>query len=1433
MSDARDYRESQRPADDATMSIANGRFSSIYLRDVFGHCPPLVRPASADSISPDPQKYVVQGEIARGGIGIIAKGHDRDLGRDVALKFLRKQHRADPEALQRFVEEAQIGGQLQHPGIVPVYDLGVEAGAPYFTMQLIEGRTLAAVLADRTKPSDDRSRCLDVFDAVCRTMAYAHARGVVHRDLKPANIMVGAFGEVFVVDWGLAKVLVHGGTSDEKRQERQRTGATSLSTLRSKGPTPAHSTAGSVMGTAAYMPPEQALGEVEAIDERSDVFALGAVLCEILTGLPPYSGGRDDSLELARRCATQEALSHLKECDADASLVELCRQCLQASPPMRPRDASVVAASVAEYRHSIQERARAAQIAAAEERVRAAAARRSLRLTLALVSSVLLTLTLSAAWLWWSERSRQSRMERSARAVEAELWDAEESRSQGSSDGEREAVERAVSLAAASEVPPDLLDRVERAHARVAAEARERAFLEQLAQIATSAVSIDETTANSEPQIAARCAAYRKAFAAQRIDVDAPSPQAVRQLQGSAKAAHISAALDDWADATTLLHRARGSVGRNADFVAVLDLALAIDVDPMRRRLRRWWRERPSGARGARELDALLDGQDLLEQPPMTAIAIALLLTRVGAAERASRLLGRMTRKHPDDAILALRAGRAYQHPRVAKHVEAIRHLSVAVALSRGDPYPQQLLGVSLWRRNRFQEAASYFRQSIDGGLESPQAKVNLGLALCLLSRLDEAEPLLRAALEADADSVSAHVGLGMVLALKQQTQEARTLAVRALALAPRSAYAHAHKAWLLRLEGEHQASLASYRKAVELDPRNTRLRQGVAEQLGALQRRSEQIAEYEAILASRPHDITAKLGIARALTHAGYNKRALEYARQVLRHDPRNAEAHTLIGLLHASEGRTTLAVQSLERAVAEDRDYGEALAALGDLLVAQGDLARARGMYERALESNSAAELEGASRRIRERLRNPETVVARNVRAYRGLGRIHYIEGRFAAALPQLEHALAHRNGDVQTLQLLAQSYSKLRDRGKSIATLRRLVQITPRDAVALFNLAVELKAAAQYDDALATFERVLEIDRKHVTAWIGVGTVHSSSKRYEAAAVAYRRALELDKGSVQAHLFLANTLLRLSKVEDAAPLLASALRANRPEIAADPNLRMVFLPAANMVGAARNRQRDWAAAVRILTGALSIDSEYAPAHVNLAIAHMGARRLEAAVASYRRAHAMFARGHDEFSKHWRKETAQRIARLDKQVAAASLLLESIRAGSRISSGRSSGAANSRTGSEYLAAAALAFERAEHILAVKCYRETFEAFPRLLAKTSSGFDAARAALRAASEDRKTHSPSSDYRAELRAQALEWFRAGLVRLRARSRRRTSYARLELRRILEDAHLATMRSSDKQLAADERKAWHSLWESTQQLANELEAQRRQAHRAPR
>jgi hypothetical protein len=274
-------------------------------------------------------------------MGVVLKARDENLGRDLAIKVLHESQAFKPGVVNRFIEEAQIGGQLQHPGIAPVHELGVfEDGRPFFSMKLVQGETLAELLQRRADPREDQGRFVGIFLQICQTMAYVHSRGVVHRDLKPSNIMVGAFGEVQVMDWGLAKVLsdrpIPGEVVPEtppafRGLKTHRTGSDTTPV-----PDDAMTQMGCVLGTPAYMPPEQALGQIDQLDARSDVFSLGGILAEILTGKPPYVQQVDSGVMQQATAGRLDAChQRLAESGADPALVDLARHCLQRQPADR------------------------------------------------------------------------------------------------------------------------------------------------------------------------------------------------------------------------------------------------------------------------------------------------------------------------------------------------------------------------------------------------------------------------------------------------------------------------------------------------------------------------------------------------------------------------------------------------------------------------------------------------------------------------------------------------------------------------------------------------------------------------------------------------------------------------------------------------------------------------------------------------------------------------------------------------------------------------------------------------------------------------------------------------------------------------------------------------------------------------------------------
>jgi serine/threonine-protein kinase len=884
----------------AARSEARGALASIADADVQRSLAAL--PDSAPAADPFATNYspesecagrnILYEEIGRGGMGCVHRGHDPELRRDLAVKVLREEYSGDADVELRFVEEAQIGGQLQHPGIVPVYELGRFADRrPFFTMKLVKGRTLAALLKERPDLRHEQARFLTIFEQVCQTVAYAHSKGVIHRDLKPGNVMVGAFGEVQVMDWGLAKVLV----SEDEAEPDATVHGTRIRTARS-GSTEGGRTG--VVGTPAFMPPEQARGDVEGVDERADVFGLGGILCAILTGQPPYTA--TDHKELLRKAATGDvtaALAQLSACGADAELVMLCAACLAPERERRPREAGVVAARMAAYASAVQERLRAAELervaaeARAEEaKATAAAERTARRRTRALAAALLALVAVGAGGGLWVQhevagrRADQARREAEQRAEQARR-EAEQRQLVESALEKATAMREGLRFHEAATMlehgrmtlgdfgSEDLRRRLDVAGAELALVVRLDAIRQRRATIVDG--NFDYRTTDHE---------YAVAFREARLgEVGDDEAAVAARVRNSGVSGPLVAALDDWAYAA--------EEPRVTSWV--LGVARLADPHPWRDRFRD-----PTVWRDGQALLALVEEalrDNAARAGELSAHLVVSLSSLLGGGAEALALLRAAQRRYPSDFWLSLALGNA--HHRTRNWGEAVGYYRVAVALRANSSAAHNNLGYALYDKEDLAGAIAEFRRAVDLAPSVAMVHNNLGVVLRANVDLEEGIAEFHRAISLDPNLVYAHNNLGLALAGSQDADGAIAEYRKAIDIDRNFALAHYNLGCVLHSLGKLEEAIAEYRTAIGCDPKLAMAHYNLGNALAAQKHLDEAIGEYRKAIDCDPGLVNAYINLGQALQEKKDLNRAIAAYREAIEIDRKFGAAHLYLG--------------------------------------------------------------------------------------------------------------------------------------------------------------------------------------------------------------------------------------------------------------------------------------------------------------------------------------------------------------------------------------------------------------------------------------------------------------------------------------------------------------------------------------------------------
>jgi tetratricopeptide (TPR) repeat protein/serine/threonine protein kinase len=1038
---------------------------------------PHGRPAGSRRLKGS-MRYQMLEEIARGGMGSVHRARDPELDRELALKVLLEDHQYNPDMLRRFFEEARIAGRLQHPGIVPIHDLGrLPDDRPFFTMKLVEGRTLADLLYARKTPADELQRFVGIFEQMCQAMAYAHSRSVIHRDLKPANIMVGRFGEVQVMDWGLAKVLGpqdpfpesnpspqplprSGEGGQDKTQVQSASGSafpSPPSPLRGEGlawrgcdlggtdSTYDRTLAGSVVGTPAYMPPEQARGE--PLDERADVFALGAILCEVLTGQPPFAAPRSAALWLLDQDRDLLLVhARLEECGADPELVALARHCLAEAPGDRPAHAGVVAEKLAAYRVGVQERLRRSELerAAAEARVeavraRARAERRSRRLLAGLTLAGLLLVGFTAAVLWWGRHRREATNQQATLLLHqadqlidrAHLQAGSEQalenwREAGNTlDQARQALENGLGS-------DELLQRVAQRRRLVRKEVsqleRDRAFLEQVIEVRIQKEDdFDKTDTDGR---------YLAAFRDYGLPFDRFESDLVERLRDRPAAVRrgVTAALDDWCQERRRLRRAVH------EWKPLLRFAVALDDDPWRRDLRL----RLAQMRGFEP------GRDLL------------------VLDLAAHL---MARGGPAPLLLAGGVATARSRPELLK-------LAAEPPVERLSPGSAQLLALMLSREGAHEEAIRLLRAAQERHPGDVWLNHDLAQALYRSPRrdLDEAIRFFTA-----ARAVRPEIGHALAHALedKNRYQEATSIFRELVRLRPRNASHHNCLANALARAGQTKEALAAYRRALELAPAQGRIRLNLA-------RLQVQMGDYAA---------------------------AEKACREAIRVNESPAIAYDVLGLALLRQKRPKEAEESLRHALQIEPSNPKAHFNLALLLEGAGKLAEAAEHYATAI------------------LCRPTFA-----EAHANLGIVRWRQGRGDESLRLLRKA-TELNANLEPAQVrLGVILLNLNRSGEAVAPLRKAIALNSKDAQAKGGLAQALMNLGQTTEAERLFRESLQVDPNNATAAFNFGNLLRRLGKSGESITRYRQAIDLLPAFPEAHCNLARLLLEEGRFREA---------------------------------------------------------------------------------------------------------------------------------------------------------------------------------------------------------------------------------------------------------------------------------------------------------
>jgi tetratricopeptide (TPR) repeat protein len=805
--------------------------------------------------------YEIEAVLGRGGMGVVFKARHCALDRTVAIKMLLAGSFASPQALARFRREAEALAGLGHPNIVQVYDAGDIEGRPYFAMEFLEGGSLAQQLS--AAPQQPR-RAAELVATLAGAVQFAHRRGIVHRDLKPANILVSADGTPKIADFGVA--LWAGGET-----------RFTMSGIR--------------VGTPSYMAPEQALGKASAMGPAVDVYALGAVLYELLTGRPPFVG--ESAVDTERQVIADDPIppSRLNSKVA-LDLETICLKCLHKSPDRRYATAEELADDLHRF---LEGKAVVARPVGPMERAAKWAARRPALATL-LVAAALSLAAAVGLGVWLQQQAGLRRAEQAARTTRArEAIETTLKTAYDSARGEHWEQARSILATGRDHVPEADSDPLRGQLDQAAKDVQFAAELEKARlafDVKPATIYFGMTTSYPD-----QLKAYSHAFQQAGFDMSGDAQTLAERIRGEPLAEQVVAALDEWAYAAFRLKQ-------EPQQKQLLRIARLSEPDPE-------WRDRfrDPGAWGDKQaLLALAEQASRTRRPPGAhhLAILGALLKMVGRQEEERQLLLEALSRRPEEYWLNFEM--AQSRSRDGDYDEASKYWRVANALRPGNWRVLNQFGTALCISGNSEEAIPQLRRAVALDPKQGIVRANLMRALIKSGRPDAARDEFQSATQANPDIALIYHAYGAALFHEDRFEESLPPLRKAVALDPNELGLKGNFGLVLAKVGKWDEAIPVLQETIRLNAGHYGIHLGLGQSLAAVGRYNEAIAEFQWVCRKLERTgapptagevghryADARVGLIKALTCAGRFAEGPEAGRIVLSlplEEPRRRQA-------------------------------------------------------------------------------------------------------------------------------------------------------------------------------------------------------------------------------------------------------------------------------------------------------------------------------------------------------------------------------------------------------------------------------------------------------------------------------------------------------------------------------------------------------------